>query len=76
VRLQAAVTRLQGLQGFFNFKRKPRSKQSKVANMPEKKAFEAKPNSKSEKNKPKGGAAKDEERAKLKAKKEAKAAAK
>ena len=44
--------------------------------MPEKKAFEAKPNSKSEKNKPKGGAAKDEERAKLKAKKEAKAAAK
>ncbi len=44
-------------------------------NMPEKKAFEAKPNSKSEKNKPKGGAAKDEERAKLKAKKEAKASA-
>jgi hypothetical protein len=41
----------------------------------DKKEYKAKPNSKSEKNKPKGGAAKEEQRAKMKAKKEAKAAA-
>lgn len=39
----------------------------------EKPEFKAKPNTKGEMNKPKGGKAKDEARAKLKAKKEAKA---
>ncbi len=42
--------------------------------MPPKEAFKPKPNSKSEKNKPKGGHAKDEKRAADKAKREAKAA--
>jgi hypothetical protein len=42
--------------------------------MPPKEAFKPKPNSKSEKNKPKGGHAKDEKRAAYKEKKEAKAA--
>jgi hypothetical protein len=41
--------------------------------MPPKAEFKAKPSSKSEKNKPKGGHAKDEKRAADKAKKEAKA---
>ena len=41
--------------------------------MPPKEAFKPKPNSKSEKNKPKGGHAKDEKRAADKAKKAAKA---
>ena len=41
--------------------------------MPPKEPFKPKPNAKSEKNKPKGGKAKDEKRAADKAKKEAKA---
>ena len=41
--------------------------------MPPKEEFKPKPNSKAEKNKPKGGKAKDEKRAAEKAKKEAKA---
>ena len=41
--------------------------------MPPKEEFKPKPNSKAEKNKPKGGHAKDEKRAAEKAKKEAKA---
>ena len=43
------------------------------AAMPPKEPFKPKPNAKSEKNKPKGGKAKDEKRAADKAKKEAKA---
>jgi hypothetical protein len=43
--------------------------------MPPKEEFKPKPNSKSEKNKPKGGHAKEEKRAAEKAKKEAKAGA-
>ncbi len=43
--------------------------------MAPKEEYKAKPSSKSEKNKPKGGKAKDEQRAKKKAAKEAKAAA-
>ena len=46
----------------------------KPAIMPAKEEFKAKPSSKQEKNKPKGGKAKDEERAKAKAKKAEKAA--
>ncbi|KAL3135091.1 hypothetical protein ABBQ32_008036 [Trebouxia sp. C0010 RCD-2024] len=42
-------------------------------NMPPKEPFKPKPSAKSEKNKPKGGKAKDEKRAADKAKKEAKA---
>jgi hypothetical protein len=44
-----------------------------IIKMPPKEEFKPKPNSKSEKNKPKGGKAKDEKRAADKAKKEAKA---
>ncbi|CAF1388300.1 unnamed protein product, partial [Rotaria sordida] len=73
IKIFASIQRSSIHSNKFSINRISLQKKRKKNKMPPKAEFKPKPSSKSEKNKPKGGHAKDEKRAAEKAKREAKA---